>query len=276
MSKYTVPVEELETGPDTTENINETHLTRAMSKADVVDFIANAPGLEVISIVPVGEDKAKILYRMNQDNRRNTKYEPDPENPNRMRKVTQDGLIEKYIDIYGNESDKPTYLSMPKSVVDRLRKIHGGGDIPSLHYGPEIDDEPYPTTEEMNRRVDEANKNVTAPGFRAEEKWVPKPGTKGMMKVQPGIFDHILEQMSDVHRRKNADYGDAAFQGYKEFGLTYYVIQLHNKLNRLKSLTKKDYQPQVAESIEDTLLDMANYAVLALEALKRDGQGQEG
>lgn len=136
----------------------------------------------------------------------------------------------------------------------------------------------HPTREELIRDsgdvmfgVDmENNKNVTSPGFKAEEKWVPKPGTKGMMKVKPTIFDAILEQMSDVHRRKNADYGDAAYEGYKEFGIQYYIIQLHNKLNRLKSLTKDNSKPQVNESIEDTLLDMANYAVLALEALKRE------
>jgi predicted DNA-binding protein len=90
--------------------------------------------------------------------------------------------------------------------------------------------------------------------------------------VRPCIFDEIIQQMSDIHRRKNADYGDAAYKGYKEFGITYYIIQLHNKLSRLKSLTENNGKPQVNESIEDTLLDMANYAVLALEALKRDGQ----
>lgn len=130
----------------------------------------------------------------------------------------------------------------------------------------------HPVVEEYRKRA--ASITSTSArydhGFNAEEKYVPKPGTKGMMKVQPGIFDRILEQMSDVHRRKNADYGDAAYEGYKEFGIQYYIIQLHNKLKRLKSLTKKGYEPQVAESIEDTLLDMANYAVLALEALKRE------
>ena len=129
-------------------------------------------------------------------------------------------------------------------------------------YEPEEVKYEHPEVEEYRKRVDH--------GFVASERYVPKPGTKGMMKVQPGIFDRILEQMSDVHRRKNADYGDAAYEGYKEFGIQYYIIQLHNKLKRLKSLTKEGYQPQVSESIEDTLLDMANYAVLALEALKRE------
>ena len=139
-------------------------------------------------------------------------------------------------------------------------------------YEPEEVKYEHPVVEEYRKRAASITSTSTRydHGFKAEEKYVPKPGTKGMMKVQPTIFDRILEQMSDVHRRKNADYGDAAYEGYKEFGIQYYIIQLHNKLKRLKSLTKKGYEPQVAESIEDTLLDMANYAVLALEALKRE------
>lgn len=160
---------------------------------------------------------------------------------------------------------------MSREFLERYREPIVLGPNPVITPGSDVDDMMYPTTEEMKKLIgEENNKNVTSPGFKAEEKWVPKPGTKGMMKVKPTIFDAILEQMSDVHRRKNADYGDAAYEGYKEFGIQYYIIQLHNKLNRLKSLTKDNSKPQVNESIEDTLLDMANYAVLALEALKRE------
>ena len=77
--------------------------------------------------------------------------------------------------------------------------------------------------------------------------------------------------MDDTHARKNHDYGDAAYQGYKELGDAYYIVQLHNKLSRLKSLTVNNKTQRVKdESIDDTLLDMANSAVMYLESRHRN------
>jgi hypothetical protein len=76
--------------------------------------------------------------------------------------------------------------------------------------------------------------------------------------------------MHKTHERKNHDYGDAAYQGYKKFGPTYFLVQLHNKLSRLESLTAPGTETQVKdESIDDTLLDLANYAVMYLESRHR-------
>jgi hypothetical protein len=82
-------------------------------------------------------------------------------------------------------------------------------------------------------------------------------------------FNEILHTMADLHQKKNSNYGDAAYKGYQEFGLIYYIIQLHNKLNRLKSLSQGE-NDKVGESIDDTLMDMACYAVMALEARHRN------
>ena len=82
-------------------------------------------------------------------------------------------------------------------------------------------------------------------------------------------FNEILNTMADLHQKKNSNYGDAAYKGYQEFGLIYYIIQLHNKLNRLKSLSQGE-DDKVGESIDDTLMDMACYAVMALEARHRN------
>lgn len=84
-------------------------------------------------------------------------------------------------------------------------------------------------------------------------------------------YSNIIRRMDDTHARKNSDYGDAAYQGYKELGDAYYIVQLHNKLSRLKSLTIQNRKQQVRdESIDDTLMDMANYAVMFIESRHRD------
>lgn len=83
-------------------------------------------------------------------------------------------------------------------------------------------------------------------------------------------FDSILRKMKSTHDRKNSDYGDACHTGYKKYGDVYYLVQLHNKLTRLESLVLGNKKNLVDESIDDTLLDMANYAVLYLESRHRN------
>ena len=81
-------------------------------------------------------------------------------------------------------------------------------------------------------------------------------------------FDDIANELIELHKRKNNDYGDAAHQSYKEFGITSYVIRLNDKLNRLKALTKPGATMKVQdESIIDTLKDLAAYAIMAIESM---------
>jgi hypothetical protein len=49
------------------------------------------------------------------------------------------------------------------------------------------------------------------------------------------------------------------------------MVQLHNKFSRLESLTVENKTQMVKdESIDDTLLDMANYAIMFLECRHRN------
>ena len=53
-----------------------------------------------------------------------------------------------------------------------------------------------------------------------------------------------------------------------EDGLLVLKIRLSDKLNRVSSLIKKGELKENDESLEDTLLDMAGYAILGLKYLK--------
>ena len=87
----------------------------------------------------------------------------------------------------------------------------------------------------------------------------------------PGDFDGICHDLMALHARKNKDYGNAAHESYKEFGLISYVIRLNDKMKRLKSLTKPGAEISVkGESIEDTLMDLAAYAIMAIESLRNE------
>lgn len=73
----------------------------------------------------------------------------------------------------------------------------------------------------------------------------------------------ICKALNELYQRKNADYGDSFGKSYQEYGMTMACIRLEDKLNRLKSLCKQEAQVQ-DESMEDTLMDLANYAIMTL------------
>ena len=78
----------------------------------------------------------------------------------------------------------------------------------------------------------------------------------------------ICEELNEIYARKNHDYGDSFGKGYAEYGIVMAVIRLEDKLNRLKSLIKAESLVK-DESIEDTLMDLANYAIMTVMERER-------
>lgn len=77
------------------------------------------------------------------------------------------------------------------------------------------------------------------------------------------IHRQICEELTALYERKNHDYGDSFARTYQEFGLTMSCIRLDDKLQRLKTLSKSTAQVD-DETIDDTLIDLANYAIMTL------------
>lgn len=77
----------------------------------------------------------------------------------------------------------------------------------------------------------------------------------------------ICESLNALYDRKNTDYGDSFSKSFAEYGLTMACIRLEDKLNRLKALTKNKAQVE-DESITDTLMDLANYAIMTIMELE--------
>lgn len=78
------------------------------------------------------------------------------------------------------------------------------------------------------------------------------------------IHQTICEELNKLYERKNHDYGDSFGKSYDEYGMAMPCIRLEDKLNRLKALTRNGNQQVADESIEDTLLDLANYAIMTV------------
>lgn len=82
-------------------------------------------------------------------------------------------------------------------------------------------------------------------------------------------FKNITTEMSELYNAKNHDYGDAFGQTFAELGVISAITRISDKTNRLKSLATKDQRVD-DERIEDTLMDLANYAVMTLIELRNN------
>lgn len=80
-------------------------------------------------------------------------------------------------------------------------------------------------------------------------------------KVQS--FMDITTNMAKTYAAKNHDYGNSFEQSCDKFGIIASVVRLGDKMNRIESLTTKEAEVK-EESIKDTLLDLANYAIMTV------------
>ena len=80
----------------------------------------------------------------------------------------------------------------------------------------------------------------------------------------------IVMGLNELYAKKNMDYGDSFHDTYVEEGMAMARIRLSDKLNRFKSLTKSGNQQVNDESVRDTLLDLANYAIMTVIEMDRE------
>lgn len=86
--------------------------------------------------------------------------------------------------------------------------------------------------------------------------------------LKENIFIKYTDKMKDLYIRKNHDYGDSVSKTFDEYGLVSFLVRMDDKMNRIKTLNKIQDAAVRGEKIEDTLLDLANYAILALTEIE--------
>ena len=85
-------------------------------------------------------------------------------------------------------------------------------------------------------------------------------------------MESILNEIRQLHNRKNADYGDSFDKTLDEFGLVASATRMSDKFNRFKSLIRCGSSARVEdEKIEDTLIDLASYAIMTIKWMRRNG-----
>jgi hypothetical protein len=88
---------------------------------------------------------------------------------------------------------------------------------------------------------------------------------------KPITFDAVLRRMAEIHRAKNADYGNSFELSARLLARPVVEGLLHrmsDKLARACRLAQGRAAQVQDEALSDTLMDLANYAVLAILALE--------
>ena len=73
----------------------------------------------------------------------------------------------------------------------------------------------------------------------------------------------VQDEALALFARKNADYGDA----YKTYGPVGLLVRIGDKINRLATVSKSEVSFVLTESVRDTLIDLHNYAAMAIAEL---------
>ncbi len=79
-------------------------------------------------------------------------------------------------------------------------------------------------------------------------------------------YGKVQKEAIELFKKKNADYGDA-FANYGPVGV---VVGMGDKISRLTSVTKSGVTMVNTESVRDTLIDLHNYAAMAVMLLDED------
>ena len=84
------------------------------------------------------------------------------------------------------------------------------------------------------------------------------PTNKRVQQMQ-----NVQTEGLELFKKKNADYGDS----FANFGPVGVIVRMGDKINRLSSVTTNGVHLVDNESVRDTLIDLHNYAAMAIMLL---------
>ena len=126
-----------------------------------------------------------------------------------------------------------TVIKEYQQIVDKLQSIKT--------YGPET-----------QKVIDECCRVISLLGSRP--------------KLSPNVekFSELTHKMATTYARKNKDYGNSFDTSLDKYGIVAALVRMSDKMNRIDNLVKSQNREVTDESIQDTLLDLANYALMTL------------
>ena len=73
----------------------------------------------------------------------------------------------------------------------------------------------------------------------------------------------VQKEALNLFKKKNTDYGDS----FAEYGTIGVLVRMGDKINRLQHITNKQVTLVNSETLRDTLIDLHNYAAMAVMLL---------
>ena len=78
------------------------------------------------------------------------------------------------------------------------------------------------------------------------------------------VHDRICLELNNIYEKKNSDYGNSFENSLDKHGMIAGIVRMDDKMSRLISLNSKNEQQVMDESMRDTLMDLANYAIMSV------------
>lgn len=89
------------------------------------------------------------------------------------------------------------------------------------------------------------------------------------MKDNVEQFKQIADSLCRLYEMKNRAYNNSFGDTYQKLGIISAVTRISDKYNRLCNLATNPDIDNLGESIEDTLRDLASYAIMTLIEMKK-------
>lgn len=175
-----------------------------------------------------------------------------------------------------NGEDDPAIQDFVSHLTDLIDELKGleGEDHEDKKPAPKAE----PKHQVVNHIPTKKPESTHAVNPLNDEDVAVKPVFGKVRKPFDNVGHHrkLVMGLNELYARKNADYGDSFHDTFVEEGMAMARIRLSDKLNRFKSLTKGDSVQQVNdESVRDTLLDLANYAIMTVIEMDRAAETKE-
>lgn len=141
--------------------------------------------------------------------------------------------------------------------TDRFVAVAETGKLPKLEIPVRVDDAPAVLKE--LEKVQMASTYGTSPAIHRD-----LPNEERFCMLQ--------EEMLKTYIAKNTDYGDSVSKTHKAYGIVSFATRIADKYHRVENLIVNGKAKVKGESMRDTLLDMANYCMLAIMEMDADKQ----
>lgn len=92
-----------------------------------------------------------------------------------------------------------------------------------------------------------------------------------MIIVNERVLRHrqLVEELNKLYEEKNLKYDNSFETTYKEYGSTALLLRLDDKLTRAKMVLRNPGVDPGDETILDTLMDLANYAIMGIMKIEK-------